>query len=180
MPELGFHRGTAVEFAHLSCWQWQKRVGYLCVAAGSLSLGGFPFVPAPEQGRVFSAGSAFRPFSPLSPRQGLFAVCPLWAALCTASKGRQRNGCGDQIKGKSKALPPVSTLTYFTGSPCFFRQWWAGICLPPVQKLGCCFCLRGWRDARKSPDSLRDDLDFLFISRLMEISCFMACISPGS
>lgn len=72
--ELGFHCGTAVELLHLSSGQWQKHVGYLCVAAGSLSLGGFPFVPAPEQGRVFSAGSTSRALSPLSPRQGLFVV----------------------------------------------------------------------------------------------------------
>lgn len=136
----------------------------------------------PEQGRVFSAGSTFRPFSPLSPRQGLFAVCALWAALCTASKGRQENGwCGDQIKGKKQGFTAcffyLSVFYWFT---LLFQAVVSGDLSFSIQKLGCCFCLRGRRDARKSPDSLRDDLDFLFISRLMEISCFMACISPGS
>lgn len=80
MPELGFHRGTAVEFAHLSCWQWQKRVGYLCVAAGSLSLNGFPFVPAPEQGRV-QCRQRFQAILPTEPQAGF--VCCVSAVGCT-------------------------------------------------------------------------------------------------
>lgn len=85
-------------------------------------------------------------------------------------------GCGGQIKGKSKALQPVCILLFhpaFSGSsgqgPVFLRS-----------KARSLFLFEDRRDARKSPDSLRDDLDFLFISRLVEISCFVACISPGS
>lgn len=179
MLELAFHRGTAVELAHLSSWQWQKRAGYLCVAAGSLSLGGFPFVPARAR-KSFQCRQHFQAILPTEPQAGF--VCCLWAALCTASKGRQENGwCGDQIKGKKQGFTAcffyLSVFYWFT---LLFQAVVSGDLSFSIQKLGCCFCLRGRRDARKSPDSLRDDLDFLFISRLMEISCFMACISPGS
>lgn len=79
MLELAFHRGTAVELAHLSSWQWQKRAGYLCVAAGSLSLGGFPFVPAGAR-KSFQCRQHFQAVLPTEPQAGF--VCRVCAVGC--------------------------------------------------------------------------------------------------
>lgn len=120
MLELGFHRGTAVELLHLSSGQWQKRVGYLCVAAGSLSLGGFPFVPARAR-KSFQCWQHFQATLPTEPQAGF--VCGVYVVSCTLhsiqAEAEEWLAVEIRLKGKSKALQPVSTECILLFHPAF-------------------------------------------------------------
>lgn len=137
-----------------------------------------------DQGRVFTAGSTSRPHCPPSPgRVRLCCVCCGLHSVQHPRRARRLAGCGDQIKGEKQAftVKPVYTWMYLTVSPCFSRQWWASTCLPPFQSqvvvLVCCFGLRGRRDAGKITWLLKG---WSGLCLLVEMSCFRACISPGS
>lgn len=68
-----------------------------------------------RKGRILSASSTLRPLSPLSPRQGLFAVCvqPGLHSAHLPRAGIRTAGCGDQIKGKKQGFTAFFYLNVY-------------------------------------------------------------------
>lgn len=121
----------------------------------------------PERGgRLFKAYSTLRLISPLSRQPGF--VCGGYAvgcAPCSIQRGSRRMaGCGDQIKGKKQGFTAFFYRNIFYRFILLFQARVSRDLSSPIEKLGCRFYLRGRRGVRESPEPLRGDLGFPFIS----------------
>lgn len=136
-----------------------------CVWLQALSAA-FPLSNPERGGRVFSAGSTLRPISLLSCQPGF--VCGGYAVGCAPHsirrEGGRMAGCGDQIKGKKQGFAAFFNLNVFYSFILLFQARVSRDLFSPTQKPRHRFCLRGRRIVRESPESLRIDLGFLFIS----------------